>query len=137
MNLTNDFYVDEADDIILIDGDISINPNYIDTTFKIAERRLIARSGDMIFTSEICARLETYLFSKNTTQVKLNIIDSISSALRQNSLFLDNEFSVNFYNNNQNDSRIVSLIIKFKVDYVQDTVFRLLVDAENQRVYRG
>ena len=128
-----DFKTDDSDDIILND-DIQTDDSLYDSTIKTVERRLVARGEDFIL-DDIAAGLESFIHSHKTTFTNTNILSAIVNAAETNRLLLPSDYTLLV--EDTADKRF-HILIKFSNSLLSDSnAFRIIVDTENQRVYRG
>jgi hypothetical protein len=127
-----DFKVDNSDDIILLD-DIIIEDSTQKSTMHTVERRLVARNEDFILDN-IAAGLDSFIFQTKTSYTKDNIMSAINNALQTNGLLSPNDYKILI---SETNDRHINLIIKFSNRLDGADTFKLVVDIENQRIYRG
>jgi hypothetical protein len=136
MNPITDLQSDEMDDIILQSNDFLIESNTLQTSLNVAARRIVARYDDSPLRDGLCAGLERYLFSANLGASIYDIKSSIIKVLVRDNLFSSNEFEVKVApSENQREAK---LYIVFKPAFLSNvSTFKIFVDIENQRVYKG
>lgn len=133
MLIVTDMLSDLSDDIC-IRGDILIDSSIGNSIINVAERRIVARATDFQIDS-IGAGLETYLFKTKTPYTISNIKTAINDVLLADYLFGPSDFSIQVVEKN---TRTLHLTIIFKSQIIdQSNRFRIIVDIENQRIYRG
>jgi hypothetical protein len=132
MLIINDIKVDNADDI-MIDHDLLIENGTFTSSLKVVERRLVARDEDFII-DDIAAGLDKFLFGNKSSYTNDDIMFAMNNALQTNSLLSPTDYNIIL--SNTIDKRI-HLLIKFTrtMDGVDN--FRIIVDPENQKIFRG
>jgi hypothetical protein len=136
MNAITDLQVDEMDDIILQSSDLLIDSNPLRTSLNAAARRIVARYDDAPFRDGLCAGLERFLFSTNIKKASYDVKSAIIKVLSRDNLFNSNEFEVKLVNSE--NPREAKLYIVFKPQFLSSVpTFKIFVDIENQRVYKG
>lgn len=126
-------YKTSADDDIILNGDI--NEGSLDeSVMNVAERRLVSRYDDYLF-DPISAGLERFIFQHKTFITQENIKTAITDSLISDSLFLPSDFDIIIEENN---NRSMNIIIRFNNIMIESYgLFKIVVDIENQRVFKG
>ena len=136
MNSITDLQVDETDDIIIQSDDFLIESNTLQTSLNVAGRRIVARYDDSPLRDGLCAGLERYLFSTNLKNSVYDIKSTIIKVLSRDNLFNSSEFDVRIAPTD--NPREAKLYIVFKPPFLSTvSTFKIYVDIENQRVYKG
>lgn len=131
MIYTSDFLTDDSDDIIIDTQDI-LEEDIVTSTIKNASRRLVGRWDDFLF-SNISSGLERFVYQHQTDLTIENIKLAITNSLLQDNLFSPNDFSIKINQNNKS----FNIYIKFNKNIDESNIFRIIIDIENQRVYRN
>jgi CO dehydrogenase nickel-insertion accessory protein CooC1 len=127
-----DFQVNNVDDI-MFDSDFIIEDSIPRSLMRTIERRLVAKEDDFII-DDIAAGLESFLFGYKTPYTKDDIQIAINNSLQTDSLL--NAFDYKILLDETQDKR-VHIIIKFTNSFDGAGSFRIIVDIENQKIYRG
>jgi len=131
-----DLQTDSADDIILRGDDFLIEEDTLQASLNIAARRICGRFDDSQFRENLCAGLERFLFSKNINNSIFDIKNAITKCLSRDYLFFSSDFDIKV--GKSDNPREAKLYIIFKTSIPGSaTTFKIFVDIENQRVYRG
>jgi hypothetical protein len=133
MLATKDLYVDEGDDIVIRE-DILIDDDVFNCTMRTAERRLVARGEDFIL-DDIAAAIEQFIHKKKDSFTKEGLRRAIDLSLLTNNLFSTSDYRVIIPDTMD---RAFHIVLKFTNPLIADkSTFKIVVDIENQRVYRG
>lgn len=131
-----DVQVDGTDDLIIQSDDILIEGNLLQTSLNVAGRRIVGRYDDSSLRDNLCAGLERFLFSKNIVNSAYDIKSAIIKCLSRDSLFNSTEFDISIAPSE--NPREAKLYIIFKTPFQNSvSTFKIFVDIQNQRVYRG
>ena len=128
-----DMRVDYSDDIS-IKGDILIDSNIGTSSINTAQRRIVARTTDFLIDN-VSAGLERFLFTTKDPYTISDIKSAINTVLITDNLFQSNEFTINIIEKNTRTLYITLIFIGQPIDPANR--FRIIVDIENQRIYRG
>lgn len=134
MILISDFKVDDSDDII-INGDILEEESPFVPLIRNVERRVVARYDDFVLDA-IAAGLERYVFGTQTSLTVEGIKTSINDALTYSNLLSSSDFDIIVL---EQESKRLPILLKFNSPIFAegDQGFRIIIDIENQRIYRG
>lgn len=131
-----DVQVDGTDDLIIQDNDLLIEANILQTSLNVAGRRIVGRYDDAELRDNLCAGLERFLFSKNIINSAYDIKSSIIKCLSRDGLFNSTEFDIKIAPTE--NPREAKLYIIFRTQLKNEvSTFKIFVDIQNQRVYRG
>lgn len=131
-----DVQVDEADDLIIQSDDLLIEENILQAVLNVAGRRVVGRYDDTTLRDNVCAGLERFLFSTNIKNSLYDIKNTIIKCLTRDNLFSANEFDI--ISTNAEGERDAKLYIIFKTALFNNaSTFRIYVDVQNQRIFRG
>lgn len=133
MLLITDFKVDNSDDII-INGDMILDNSPSDSAMRVAERRIVAR-GDDFRIDDISAALEKSLFQTKNPFTIEDIKISINNVLLADRLFVPSDFSIHVIDSNDKTLYITLIFRNALIN--EDNRFKIVVDIENQKIYRG
>lgn len=127
-----DLLTDDSDDII-IKGDILTDNSSYDSTIKNVERRIVARYDD--FLSDIAAGIERFIFGTKTIITIISVKTCITNALLSDGLLEKSDFDILI---SETKDRILHILIKFNNPYIgNNNLFKVIIDIQNQRVFRG
>lgn len=131
-----DAKVDETDDLILINNEILLEDSVLQTNLNIAGRRIVGRYDDASLRDDLFAGLERFLFSKNIFNSVYDIKNAIVRCLARDGLFASNEYEVKI--TESTTPKEAKIYIIFKTPLLDNVkTFKIFIDVENQRVYRG
>ena len=127
-----DLKQDEAGDLLIENGDFTLEDDGYKAAILTAENRACARSDD--FVLDACgAGIETLLY-KDLEKTKYDIIYQLTSALKKDGLFDDSDFEIKI--NTDKDEKTSQVFIKIKSETETSEGFRVIVDQLNQNSYR-
>jgi len=126
-----DLKTDESDDLVLENGNISLEDDEYISTIKTGERRVSARGDDFIL-DDIGAGLEKYMY-QNLENSKSGIVFDVSKSLRAGGLFSDSDFEVITL---ASENKVAQVFIKINSGLTKSQGFRVIIDQLNQNSYR-
>lgn len=128
----SDLLTDDSDDII-IKGDILKDTSSYDSTIKNVERRIVARFND--FIDDIAAGIERFIFGTKSVLTIISVKTCITNVLLKDNLLSKSDFEIII---DETKDRILHILIKFNNPYIgRSNLFKVIIDIENQRVFRG
>lgn len=127
-----DLKTDLSDDLI-INGDMLVDEDDEQSTLGVIGRRTVGRWDDIVL-DDVTAGIERFLYSTKSPLTSENIKSAINRALLADSLLSPTDFKIIIPETN---SRTFSILIKFTNPSLNGKPFKVIVDQENQRIYRG
>lgn len=131
-----DVLVDDADDIVISGDDIFLEENILQNSLNVAGRRIVGRFDDSALRENLHAGLERFLFSKNILSSVYDIKTAVIKCLSRDNLFSSSEYEVKIVESENPNAAKLYIIFKSPFAGTLKT-FKVFVDIENQRIYKG
>ena len=131
----SDFSVSTDDDIVISKSGVELEYDPYVNTMLVAQRRICARLDDFPNYRTSAAGLEQYLFQLGVMKYSQEIKTSISRCLARDGVLNEANLKIDVLDTKTNTAKI---LIHFIFPYsATNRAFRVLVDAQNQRIYKG
>jgi hypothetical protein len=130
-----DMAVDESDDIIFTNTGIQIEASPYISTMNAAQRRVCARLDDYPNYSSAAAGLEQFLFQIGVKKYSQDIKYAVNRALTRDNLLSQANLQIDIIDTKTDTAKLLVHFI-FPLG-AQGKRFRVFVDTQNQRIFRG
>lgn len=128
----NDLKIDESGDLLIENGDFSIEEDGYKSTIITAENRANARVDDFILDG--CgAGIETLLY-KDLEKSKYDIIYQLTAALKKDSLLDSRDFDIQV--TTDKDTKTSQVFIKIKSSETASEGYRIIINQLQNGSYR-